>query len=119
MIENAKRSVRLKVCQTCYQRPLNSGLFGPEVPRLCETQCTIFTNLETLLAAGYVTRLSIDDHLQESTCQTCHSCTSAGDFCADRLTRFCPLSRYGAQVMAIVQTLRENAEKTKSIRETA
>ena len=66
--------------------------------------------------------MAADDVIQKHVCAECQASPSAGapaagnsaagdsggDFCIDRLTRTCPLSRYGRDVLEVLaETMRE------------
>lgn len=106
-IELARHAVRSKICPRCYQRPEGSAEQGPAVPRKCESRCTIFTSLEKLLSAieEVPADAAPDDIMRNKICGSCNASASAGDYCAESLVRTCPLSRYGADVLVILEDL--------------
>lgn len=111
MLETAKRAVRSMICTQCYQRPHGSETLGAAVPRACEPRCTIFMHLPRIAAAvfeGKTTNQAGDEVMRKSVCPECDACPTAGDFCSERLARTCPLSRYNAQVIAILEQLRDH-----------
>jgi hypothetical protein len=50
-----------------------------------------------------------DDVMRNVICGSCNASASAGDYCAEALARICPLSRYGAEVLMILEDLHRNA----------
>ncbi len=110
ILEMAKRGARGKICPHCYQRPLHSETLPPEIARSCEPQCTLFIHMPkmaTLVAEGATLACAADEIVHTIICQTCRASPTAGDFCSDRLARTCPLSRYGAQLIEILERLRQ------------
>src|SRR4051794_40591052 len=108
-IELMRRAVRQKVCTHCWQRPPGSESDPPDTARSCEAICTIFENLPQLAAIAHKTRNDplppLEMFVRHSICQGCEACESAGDFCHDRLTRDCPLSRYTEETIAALEPL--------------
>jgi hypothetical protein len=76
-------------------------------PRSCEPTCTIFLGLPKLVGATAHGPLdeSPDEAMQRVVCPTCHASASAGEYCTDRMDRTCPLSRYSADVIQILEDL--------------
>jgi hypothetical protein len=108
LIELATCDIREKVCTRCYQRPKGSESQGPLVARSCEADCPIFISLPQLMGlAAIPAGLSAESVMRESVCQTCECSASAGDYCADRLARTCPLSRYAGDVLEIVEEVQQ------------
>jgi hypothetical protein len=107
-LEVAKLAVRSKICPDCYQRPVGSESLGL-VARSCEAHCTIFQSLPLLLTATQQTpaEMSLDRVMREFVCKGCQASPTAGDFCAEGLTRTCPLSRYAATVLQILSSIQE------------
>jgi hypothetical protein len=105
--ELSKLAIRARICTQCYQRPLGSEHLDSTKPRTCEPTCTIFLGLPKLIGAVAHGPLDepADDAMQRLVCPTCHASASAGDFCVDRLDRTCPLSRYGADVIRVLEDL--------------
>jgi hypothetical protein len=105
--ELAKLAIRARICTECYQRPADSETLDSTDPRTCEPTCTIFVWLPKLLGATTHGALdeSADEAMQRLVCPGCHVCPSAGEYCIDRLDRTCPLSRYGAEVIRILEDL--------------
>jgi hypothetical protein len=106
-IELARHAVRSKICPRCYQRPEGSEVLGPAVPRNCESRCTIFMSLGKLLSAieDVPADAAPDGIMRNKICGSCNASASAGDYCAEGLARICPLSRYGADVLMILEDL--------------
>jgi len=107
-LEVTKRALRSEVCPQCIQRQPD-GPWPLDQPRPCEGECTIFINLpQLLLVAREVKSPSIGPYehaIQQLICQTCHSNPTAGDYCAGRTLRECPLSRYGGLVVDVLERL--------------
>ena len=106
VIDVAHRLVREVACVRCYQRPPGSEAWGPDVVRSCEPSCPLFAHLPSLMAlAPTVGDLPGDceRRLNEGVCTVCRLRPSSGEFCADYGARTCPVSRYGAGVLAALQ----------------
>ena len=105
--ELAKLAIRTRICTKCYQRPPGSEQWSAAEVRPCQAACTIFLGLPKLIGATTHGPLdeSPDEAMEKHVCPTCHASPSAGDFCTDRLDRSCPLSRYGADVLQILEDL--------------
>jgi hypothetical protein len=105
--ELSKLAIRARICVQCYQRPAGSEKMDSTEPRTCESTCTVFLGLPKLLGATAHGPLaeSADEAMQRLICPACHASTSAGEYCIDRLDRTCPLSRYGADVIRILEDL--------------
>jgi len=102
-----RRGVREKICTICYQRPPGSESLPHDTPRACEPNCTIFTNLHELsrIARHGENYKSDERQVLECICTHCEVVKSAGDFCVERLTRACPLSRYQLDVIRLIRQL--------------
>ncbi len=102
-LEVMKRGLRAEVCPQCSQREPAGGDWPFDEPRPCEPGCTIFLNLPRLrLIVHRIHSESLapyEDAMRELICQSCQSHHTAGDFCAPRATRQCPLSRYASLVV--------------------
>ena len=110
--ELAQLAIRSRICVECYQRPVGSERLGADQPRSCEPTCTIFLGLPKLIGAtahGPIEE-SADEAMEKHVCPRCHASPSAGDFCTDRLDRTCPLSRYGADVLRILEDLQRTTK---------
>jgi len=109
-LDVVKYAIRARICTKCWQRPPHSETLGPLVARKCEPHCTIFTNLAQLHTALLLAPacLSADEVMHHFICPTCRASPSAGDYCADGMTRTCPLSRYGEDLRQIL----EDVERT-------
>jgi hypothetical protein len=115
--EVLRRELRARICPNCVRRPVGSASLGPDVARACEDVCTIFNNLERLKSiaerfagdplAGY------ERAIEDGICQTCTAVPTAGDYCADRFARTCPLSIYAADVLAVIESLLPSAAKAQ------
>jgi hypothetical protein len=107
-LEVAQLAVRSKICTKCYQRPIGSETLGASVPRSCESRCTVFLGLGELLVAvrKAPADASPDQIMKKFVCPTCQVSASGGDFCAQGEMRSCPLSRYGGEVLQILEDLR-------------
>jgi ribosomal protein L40E len=107
LLERARDALRLSVCRRCYQR-WPGRFIDPRSPRACEPTCTIFENLPQLLVAASDSHagLTADEIAQRYVCITClASVSSTAEFCGDRITRTCPLSRYAADVLAALDAV--------------
>ena len=104
-------AIREQVCTVCYQRPPHSESLPATEARSCEGACPVFRHLNTLRAM-VESRLpespgACERAMIENICRSCDASPTAGEFCAERLNRTCPLSRYMCHVMEIVErTLR-------------
>lgn len=116
ILKLAEAAIRSNVCTKCYQRPIGSESLGPEVARACEPSCMVFLSIPNLLVAeGERATHSAERAILNVVCQTCAQSLAAGDYCPDHLTRVCPLSRYAADVIEVLDKLqREHPARTKS-----
>ena len=112
-IDVARVGVRSKICTRCYQRPAGSEKWGDDVARPCEGSCTIFSGLPNLLIAVRKAPddASPDQVMKQFVCPTCNATPTAGDFCVEGAARTCPLSRYGGDVLTLLDTLRKRYNK--------
>ncbi len=105
-LEVAQRAIRQSVCTKCTDRPSGSEKLGPDEPRSCQGACTVFINLPKLMdVAKKVTATTLgpyENAVRTVVCEKCESSPTSGDFCAERTTRDCPLSRY---MNVVVETL--------------
>src|SRR5215204_5594330 len=104
--EIAHRLARQVACTQCYQRPTGSEALGPDVPRECEATCSLFFHLPTLVKAARHLGDgpgACEKALMDCVCATCRLRPTAGPFCADYAARTCPVSRYGADVIASLE----------------
>src|SRR5437868_1911772 len=96
MIESAKHAFRATICPICQVRPVGSEKLGPSIPRICEPTCAIFRytdKLKTIAEAAPADRpLDYEHAIREQICNGCCVKPTAGDYCAHRLNRTCPLS---------------------------
>jgi len=111
-LEVMTRAVRSEVCTQCSQRePAQGDWPHLDRPRPCEPECTIFINLPKIrLIAHRVHSQSLtpyEDAMREMICQTCHNHHTAGDYCAPRTTRQCPLSRYAGRVVDALERIEQ------------
>ena len=105
------RAVRGAVCTVCYQRPPGSESLPNRVPRSCEAGCPIFFHLPALY------RIAVDEDtsapgaleraVKNTICAGCHLAPTAGEDCVEFADRTCPLSRFAAEVVTLIETLRE------------
>ena len=103
----AASAVRARVCGACSQRPKGSEMWSAGVPRPCEDHCPIFLSLAGLIELSREPSATArpgacDRRIEDRVCAGCSCAPTAGDFCAERLARTCPLSRYGT---VVVETL--------------
>jgi hypothetical protein len=111
--ELAQLAIRARICTKCYQRPAGSEHMAATQVRSCEPTCTIFLGLPKLVgetAHGPLDEAP-DEAMRRHVCPTCHASASAGDYCSDRLHRTCPLSRYGSDVLQILEDLHCNQQR--------
>jgi hypothetical protein len=107
-LELFQRAIRSRICANCYQRPPGSEEFGPEVKRTCEGKCPIFASLPKIVGAAVRyprENVGAEQLLREMVCQSCKIHPSAGDYCAASFTRTCPLSRYGQDVLELLDRM--------------
>jgi len=61
-----------------------------------------------LAVANRLTVLADADKAAEQVvCETCHARPTSGEFCAAFSSRTCPLSRYGREVIDLLQRMRD------------
>lgn len=108
--ELAQRAIRSRICVQCWQRPAGSESLPPTQPRSCEPACPIFENLPSL---HRIARAIKDDSIapyeqamRRMICEQCEASPDSGEFCGDRTTRSCPLSRYAGEVVDVLEHLR-------------
>ena len=103
----AKAAIRGTICSKCYQRPPGSETHDVLQPRLCEPACTIFVSLPRLLdhVEAETNASSPDEAIRTFICPTCAASPSAGEYCPNHLFRTCPLSRYSADILRILEDL--------------
>lgn len=83
--------------------------------------CTIFLNLHGLsrIARQVDSEKSDENQVQNCVCQKCQVAASAGDYCADRLVRGCPLSRYYSDVIGLIRAINHGDEVLRQKRTAA
>jgi hypothetical protein len=105
------RAIRGSVCTICYQRPLGSEKLPNSVARTCEAGCPIFFHLPALyrIAVHHDTSApgALERAVRETICSGCHLAPTAGEDCVEYATRTCPLSRFAAEIVTLIETLRE------------
>jgi hypothetical protein len=110
-MDSIERAVRGAVCPACYQRPPGSETLGNDVPRSCQGQCPIFLNLPKLYRIAVhkdtSTPGALDKQIKDTICPDCTVSPTHGEFCAEFMARTCPLSRFSAEVVILIETLRE------------
>jgi hypothetical protein len=107
-LELFSRAIRSRICVTCYQRPAGSDDLPPDVARACHPKCPIFASLPKIVGAAVRfprEDVGADQLLREMVCQTCKLSPSAGDYCGESLARTCPLSRYGQDVLELLDRM--------------
>lgn len=106
-LEVMKRAVRAEVCPQCSQREPEGEWPHLDKPRPCEAGCTIFLNLPRLRLIVHrqhsASMTPYEEAMRELICQSCQSHHTAGDYCAPRSTRSCPLSRYADLVVDVLE----------------
>jgi hypothetical protein len=104
-----REALRGSICTRCYQRPPGSDSLPATQPRQCEGGCTLFWNLPKLAAMAAEQRGQIrppfEHAAREVICACCGASPTAGDYCLEHLTRTCPLSRYIADALALIEPL--------------
>lgn len=103
VLDVMQRAVREMICTHCFMRPAGSEALPPDIPRDCQSNCTIFMNLPDLREIA----VEMSDQrpgvferaIRNMICSKCHHCMSAGDYCAEHLAETCPLSVYGKLVL--------------------
>lgn len=108
-LELAQRAIRSRVCTQCFKRPAGSETLGPDRPRVCESECSIFVNLPTVQQIAE----TIDDPImgpyevamRDMVCQECAASPTSGDYCEERRTVQCPLARYAPMVIETLERL--------------
>jgi hypothetical protein len=97
-LEVAQRALRQRVCTQCSDRPAGSETLSPSEARECETKCAIFTHLpkvqHVVVTTTGMTLGPYEQNIRDQVCQFCELGSMSGDWCDDRMTRVCPLSRY-------------------------
>ena len=107
-LELMRRAVRSQICPHCHHRPKGSEALTPREPRACEPKCAIFLNLPVLeeIASRHANEPgAYEQAIRKCVCQACTLSDSSGDFCADGLTRSCPLATYAKQVIDLLEGL--------------
>ncbi len=108
-MEVARRAMRARICPECTDRPAGSESDGPDTPRSCEGECTIFINLSKVRDIVHdVSDPSVGPYeraARELVCLQCDARPTSGDFCDGRTTQACPLSRYLAEVVDTLERL--------------
>ena len=103
-----RRAIRCQVCTHCHRRPKDSERLGPKEARVCEPTCAIFLHLPELneIATRHLNEPgAYEEGIRDAICPTCALSNSAGEFCADRMARTCPLAAYGKQVIELIEGL--------------
>ena len=97
------RALRTNICRQCTDRPEGSETLPPSVARSCEPNCPIFINLEKLekviQQVDAPTMGPYELLVQDVVCQYCRQSPTAGDYCSERTTGHCPLTRNLQQVI--------------------
>ena len=110
-LDSILRAVRGTVCTTCYQRPLGSERLPNNVARACEGACPIFAHFPGLLRIAVHGDTSapgaLDAAVRNEICNSCTLAPTSGERCIEFDDRTCPLSRYGRDVVALIEALRE------------
>ena len=105
------RAIRGSVCTMCYQRPPGSEKLPNNVARSCEPGCPIFVHFPALyrIAVHHDTSApgALDQAVRETICTGCHLAPTAGEDCVEFANRTCPLSRFSAEVVSLIETLRD------------
>ncbi len=108
-LEVAQRALRERVCTQCSDRPEGSETQEPTESRLCEPECSVFTHLQRvqrIVATTTSTTLGpYEKKIREQICQSCELSSTAGDWCADRTSCACRLTRYTSLVIETLERL--------------
>ena len=106
------RLIRATICPKCDARPKGSDSWGASAPRACEPACPLFIHLPglTRIASfgaerGAPPPAGYEDAIRETVCSACHLNPSAGEYCHAFLARTCPVSVFGAEVIAALTEL--------------
>jgi len=105
-LSSMQQAIRGNICIVCYRRPQGSETLGPDVPRSCEGECTIFLNLGTLKEIADASSPGPGNWqraMRELICRTCEQTPQPGDDCPANAARTCPLSRYAARVVQVLE----------------
>ena len=105
------RAIRGAVCTICYQRPRGSESLPTGVARSCEGGCPIFFHLPALYRIAVQEDTSapgaLEAAVKRTICNGCHLAPTAGEDCVEFADRTCPVSRFAAEVVTLIETLRE------------
>jgi hypothetical protein len=126
-IDAARRAFRAVICPVCPQRPPGSEVLPSTVARSCEPSCALFQHVEQLKQIAEQPRaarpVDYELHVRNEICHHCCHRPTAGDYCAERLNRSCPLSCFEGHAIAILtglvtaeQIARERAAEEASAR---
>ncbi len=111
MLELLRRGIRQRVCVQCYCRPEGSESQASGRARMCEDQCPIFRHLPQIARTTRPIRGEnlgpYERGLREAVCQGCEASPTAGDFCTEAAHARCPLRRYMAEVVDVVERMDE------------
>lgn len=123
VLTEAQRAIRGSICPTCPSRTVRGDEANCRLPRACEANCTLALFLPQLLAIAARTDLSepgaIDAAVRKRICQQCPYSPSAGDYCAERLTRTCPLSRHAERAVEVLEKVIRHRQLWKAARPAA
>ena len=101
-----QRAIRASICPICSQRPQGTEAWAPEVPRSCQSMCTIFANLPALKdIADHAEPVpgSYERSARRLICQVCRRNPAPPDDCSDHLLRTCPMSRHLHRIVQVLQ----------------
>ena len=110
VMQVATRILRAAICPSCYQRRPHDELLPPSMRRECEAGCELFRHCAVWVGIAADHRAderpgACEAAIVKRVCRK--SCTrpGAGDYCVYWMNRTCPLARFGAQAVAVLQAL--------------
>jgi hypothetical protein len=107
LIPVVKYALRKDICPVCIERPAGSETLGPTEPRSCEGECPIFNYTAKLIGIAVTARgartAPVEHMVLDHVCDQCDHSETAGEFCADRFTRSCPLSVHYLKVIEAIE----------------
>jgi hypothetical protein len=110
-LDSILRAIRGTVCVMCYQRPLGSEYLPNTLARGCEEHCPVFCHLPALIRIAVHGDTNapgaLDSAVRNQICTGCTMAPTAGERCVEFDDRTCPLSRYGRDVVTLIEALRE------------
>ena len=123
VLEIMRRAVRTEICPECFRREpfvddQDSTTPSPHKSRCCEPTCSIMINLRKLKKLAersiYDSKISLEDEILHRICEKCESDETSGDYCRERTSRQCPLSRYAFDVENLLERVVKASQHTSS-----